>query len=529
MRGRVLGAVTTATILTMGMASAGHAAVDRRTQASGASPFPPVCNTQPQNGPLFLNSEVEPWIDVDPTSAGDADGPNLIGVYQQDRYGTGGARGLGTSVSPNGGQSYVPLTAAQLPKFSQCAGNPLYERASDPWVSFSPAGTAHQISLSFNDTANLDNAVLVSRSTKAQGGTTWSAPITLKRDTNPTVFNDKESITADQNVGANGQHYVYAIWDRLVFPNERSRGQSFLTAAAFRGPAWFARSTNDGASWEPAHPIYDPGQNDQTIGNQIVALGNTDLVDVMTVFKSDNNGGNRGGRIAVLRSTNRGSSWTGPITISRLGTVGVTDPDTGDPIRTGDIIPEIASDERSGNDDVYAVWQDARFNGFQRDQVAFSRSTDGGLTWSTPVRISRHNETQAFTPAIRVDGNGNVGVTYYDFRNNDPATPALETDTWFTRSTDGGRTWSEERVTPTSFDMRTAPVARGFFTGDYEGLTALGGSFWSLVSESRGSTDTWSARLTSPFAGPSYTPSGNENNSPSAKAFPVAKGRPAPA
>ena len=55
--------------------------------------------------------------------------------------------------------------------------------------------------------------------------------------------------------------------------------------------------------------------------------------------------------------------------------------------------------------------------------------------------------------------------------------------------------------------MRTAPVARGFFTGDYEGLTALGGDFWSLVSESRGSTDAWSSRLTTPFAGPSYTPS----------------------
>ena len=248
------------------------------------------------------------------------------------------------------------------------------------------------------------------------------------------------------------------------------------------------------------------------------------------MFKNDNGGGDRGGRVrgAALGRT-AGRAGSAPITVSRLGTVEVTDPETGDPVRTGDIIPEIASDERAGNDDVYAVWQDARFNGFQRDQVAFSRSTDGGLTWSTPVRISQRNETQAFTPAIRVDGNGNIGVTYYDFRNNDPATPALETDTWFTRSTDGGRTWSEERVTPTSFDMRTAPVARGFFTGDYEGLTALGGDFWSLVSESRGSTDAWSARLTSPFAGPSYTPSANENNSPPAKAFPVAKGRPAPA
>ena len=530
MRRRLLAAGAIAVTFALGVASAGNAAVDRRTAASGASPFPPVCNTQPQSGAIFVGSEVEPWIDVDPTSAGDADGPNLIGVYQQDRYETGGARGLGASVSTDGGQSYTELSAAQLPKFTQCTGNPLYERASDPWVSFSPAGTAHQISLSFNDTANLDNAVLVSRSTKAQGGTAWSSPITLKRDTSPTVFNDKESITADQNPGAGGRRYVYAIWDRLVFPNERSRGVSFLTTAAFRGPTWFARSTDDGATWGQAHPIYDPGQNDQTIGNQIVALGTTDLVNVMTVFKNDNSGGHQGGRVAVLRSEDRGSSWSGPITVSRLGTVEVSDPDTGDPVRTGDIIPEIASDERAGHDDVYAVWQDARFNGFQRDQVAFSRSTDGGLTWSTPVRISRRNDTQAFTPAIRVDGDGNIGVTYYDFRNNDPNTASLETDTWFTRSTDGGRTWSEERVTPTSFDMRTAPVARGYFTGDYEGLTALGDSFWSLVSESRGSTDAWSSRLTSPFAGPSYRPlTSGENNSPPAKAFPVAKGRPAPA
>lgn len=498
-------------------------AVDQRTAASGASPFAAVCNTQPQSGTLYAGTELEPWLDVDPTSAGEADGPNFIGVYQQDRYSSGGARGLGTSLSTDGGKTYTPLAASQLPRFSQCSGNPLYERASDPWVSFAPNGDAHQISLSFNDTANLDNAVLVSKSTRTQGGTQWSPPITLRRDTNPAVFNDKEAITADQN----DANYVYAVWDRLVFPNERTRGSSVENTAAYRGPTWFARTTNGGTSWEPARPIFDPGQNDQTIGNQIVALGDGDLVNGMIVFSNDNRQRRRGGTVAVLRSLDRGSSWTGQIDVDRLGTVSVRDPDTGAPVRTGDIIPEIASDERPASNDLYMVWQDARFNGFQRDQVAFSRSTDGGRTWTKAVRISQNNGTQAFTPAIRVDDEGNIGVTYYDFRNHIPGSPELETDVWFTRSTDGGATWSEERVTPTSFDMRTAPVARGFFVGDYEGLAALGTDFFPFSSESRGSTDVFASRAFAPFAPSTYTPSTTEGNQPAA-AFPVVKGKPTP-
>ncbi len=511
-------------VFPMGMTPA-LADVQARTRASGASPFGSGhCNTQPQSGTLYDGAEVEPWIDVDPRDSGDPLGATLIGAYQQDRYSTGGARGLGASVSTDGGSSYAELSSAQLPKFTQCTGNVLYERASDPWVSIAPNGDAHQISLSFNDTQNLDNAVLVSKSAASSEGRSWSEPITLIRDTNPAVFNDKESITADPT----NSDYVYAVWDRLIFPNARTKGRSYENTAAFRGAAYFSRTTDGGATWEPARPIYDPGQNDQTIGNQIVVLPDGDLVNIANVIRYDNRKKSRGATVSVLRSADKGVTWSKPIAVDRLGSVGVTDPDTGAPVRTGDIIPEIAADETAGSRRVYAVWQDARFNGFQRDQVAFSSSDDGGLTWSTPVRISRHNETQAFNPAIRVDGEGNIGVAYYDFRNNDSATPELETDVWFARSTDHGQTWSEERVTPDAFNMRTAPVARGYFVGDYIGLAALDTTFWVFASEASGATDVYSSRIQPPFPAPSYAPSGTEGNQP-AKAFPVVKGRPAPA
>jgi hypothetical protein len=258
-------------------------------------------------------------------------------------------------------------------------------------------------------------------------------------------------------------------------------------------------------------------------------LPDGDLVNVMTVFRNDNQQKRKGGFISVLRSTTKGATWSGEIPVNRLGTVAVTDPETGEDVRTGDIIPDIATDRRAGTDNVYVVWQDARFTGFARDQIAFAKSTDGGLTWSAPVRINAVTSTQAFTASIEVDAAGNLGVTYLDFRNNNPATPALETDLWFLRSTNGGASWGEERVTPASFDMRAAPNARGFFVGDYLGLAPSGTTFKPFWSQSMATgTDTFGTTVRAPFAAPTIFPDPNEAAGVPSAAFPVHHGRPTP-
>lgn len=518
--------VTVTALLGLLVALPAVAEVGALARASGLSPFSPGCHGATQAGTLSSNSEVEPWIDVNPT-----DPANLIGVYQQDRFSTGGASGLGTSVSRDGGASWSALPVGALPTFSRCAGAAPgsvgdYERATDPWVTFTPSGTAYQMSLSFNDTRNLHNAMLVSTST--DGGHSWGPPQELIVDTNPTVFNDKNSMTADPHEA----DFVYAVWDRLVFPNERARGVSHLTTAAFEGPTYFTRTTDDGATWEMARSIFNPGRNDQTIGNQIAVLGDGTLVNIMTVFRNDRSTGRQGGTISVLRSADRGATWSGEIVLDRLGTVGVRDPRDGAPVRTGDIIPSIAADERDGHDEVYAVWQDARWNGFVRDQIAFSRSVDGGRTWTPPVRINSAPSSQAFTPAVRVDDRGNIAVLHYDFRHDTTASPSLDTDVWALFSNDGGRTWREERVTPTSFDMRAAPSARGFFVGDYIGLGATGRVFTpffsaSSLSASALGTDTFSTSFSPPFLGAVVIPE-PAPAALSAAAFPDLRGRPTP-
>jgi hypothetical protein len=226
-------------------------------------------------------------------------------------------------------------------------------------VTFSPNGVVHQIALTFNDT-NADNAVLAGRST--DGGLSWSEPLTLQRENTGTgsLFLDKESITADPF----DSNFVYAVWDRSTFPSDTASLTTLAHTLALRSQTVFARSTNGGVSWEPPRAIFDEQKAISfAIGNQIAVVpsgGVPTLVNAMWLFH-----GSGVQRVCcdvvVLRSTNRGVTWSAPIEVSDVDTVGVVDPDTGHGVRTGDVIPDIAAGVTAGR--VYAVWQDGSFSG----------------------------------------------------------------------------------------------------------------------------------------------------------------------
>jgi hypothetical protein len=64
------------------------------------------------------------------------------------------------------------------------------------------------------------------------------------------------------------------------------------------------------------------------------------------------------------------------------------------------------------------------------DTILLSRSTDGGHHWSTPVAVNHTTAgKQAFTASVHVSSNGDVAVTYYDFRNDSSDDAALSTAT----------------------------------------------------------------------------------------------------
>jgi hypothetical protein len=505
-----------ATAITFAVALAGLAAGSAQAatalQVHGLSPYPDPggCQGAPQSGTLFANSEVEPYVGDNDNAAATADPGALIGTWQQDRFSSGGANGLPVAYSHDGGASWTVPPLADQPPITNCQDpdhsgtNSDWERASDPWTDISPNGDMWLISLSFNDTRNLANAVLVSKS--EDGGAHWSDTVQLIRDDDPHVFNDKESLTADPN----DSNLAYAVWDRLVFPNERTQGQSFEHAAAFNGPTYFAKTENgtadDGGDWATRR-ILDVGRNDQTIANQIAVLprtaGETEstLIDVFNWIHNDNQQGRKGQKIAAIWSTDSGDTWSQPVVIDSIANAVLVDRDPdGAPcpapsgnkntpyvcgLRTGDGVPDIAIDPNTGT--AYVVWQDAAANG--RVAIRLAKSTDHGQTWTQLGTVNSVPTTDAHTPSVEVNTDGDVAVTYYDFRfNATGAGDGLKTAHWIRTSADGGATFGPDELLGDTFDTRKAPFALGYFLGDYDGLASVGTAFKPFWTSTQGST-----------------------------------------
>jgi hypothetical protein len=385
-------------------------------------------------------STPQPGTETEPFLAADPENPlHLLAGYQEDRFLEDGCRALTAAVSFDGGRTW---RESLIPKVAAATGGP-YERTSDPWVAFGPGGRAYFVSLGFDETSP-PNGVFVSASD--DGGVTWGDPVTVHSGTQS--FDDKEAIVVDTRDDSPYKGRVYVIWDSVSGDQ-----QAQVVMISF--------SDDGGRSFQTPFVVSDQGANVGAL--PLVGPGGI----LHAVWLSYH------GAFPTLltsHSTDGGRSWGAPVPISDVRAAGVAGS------RTGSGIPSAAIDARTGA--LYVVWQDNRFTP-GTDQIAFSRSTDGGESWTAPRRISDGPTSAAnFTPAVAVSAAGWVGVSYYSLRND---RSGVKVDEYLTLSSNRGQKFGRSaRASIASWDLRYVATSDGFFLGDYQGLAASGKTFYPL-------------------------------------------------
>lgn len=114
------------------------------------------------------------------------------------------------------------------------------------------------------------------------------------------------------------------------------------------------------------------------------------------------------------RSTNGGTSWSPPTRLSWVsGYSGC---------------PDLAADSGTG---IHLVWFD---NFTENNEIYYKRSTDSGASWSSLTRLTWNSGTSLF-PAVAADSSGGIHVVWAD---NTPGNDEI----YYKRSTNGGASWS---------------------------------------------------------------------------------------
>ncbi len=326
---------------------------------------------------------------------------------------------------------------------------------SDPGVSFDSLGNAYSVTLEYLGACGNTTKVNVYQST--DHGATWSPGVTLSN----TRGNDKELMAVDYQPGSPCRDRLYVAWD------DRNTEKA-ATAASYAGP-W----STTGASLDSA-----------SIGTDIAVGPGGEVYDVWanTSLK----------QINFSKSTNCGGAWSAKQTIAATA----DGYDYGIPAmcsRRALIYPSVDVDRSNGPNrgNVYVAWND--FTAAQgagciaitdpnTANIYFSRSTNGGVTWSAPKIVHQDIPfTDQFNQWMRVDdADGCIHVSWHDTRN-DLATRA-KSDVYYTRSCDGGVTFDPETKVSTEMTDESAAGANPNQYGDYEGLAVLKGvayPFWT--------------------------------------------------
>jgi hypothetical protein len=347
---------------------------------------------------------------------------------------------------------------------------------SDPTVDWSSDGTAWSTTMGINSASTV---LKVQSYRSTNGGATWTFDGTISGTQTNT---DKQMQWIDHSGSSPYANNNYVIWHN-------------------GNPAFMNHRTSTG--WGTPIQVSDAQATGTCIGADVKT---NSAGDVFGFFPDT---GSRG--IFAVKSTNGGTSYGTPV---KLVTT-YDSYDIGVPAFSSRRILMYVSGGayRNGTtNNVYALWTDlsgdsgctaaANEPGTSatatcKTRVWFSRSTDGGATWSARTKLNNQSGlNDQFNPFLAVDEtNGTIGAIYYD-TVADPNRKKV--DVYYQMSTDGGATWAAAVKVTTAMTDETASTAdSGNQFGDYNSLSGYGNAFFPSWTDRRNNAkeEIWTAKI----------------------------------
>ncbi len=348
---------------------------------------------------------------------------------------------------------------------------------SDPTADFTDDGRAWSATLGISgSTLRLRNYF------STDNGATWTLDATPSgSQTNV----DKEIVWVDKSATSPFFGQMYAIWHNgtPAFMNRRTAGASGTWLAS---PLQVSGAESTGTA----------------IGGDVKS---NSAGDVFGFWPTTGNA-----KIFVTKSTNGGASFGTPVQIATTFDTF----DTGVPSfnsRRALIYVSGAAYKTVAKDNVYATWADlsgetgctsaanepgSNVSSTCKMRIWFSRSTDGGATWSPKVMINNQASlNDQFNQWLALDDTtGVLGVMYYDTVGD---AGRKKTDVWFQTSFDDGATWTTAEKVTSAMTDETNGGDSGNQYGDYNGMSGYGNSFFPSWTDRRNNAneEIWTALI----------------------------------
>ncbi|HEX8815358.1 MAG TPA: sialidase family protein [Terriglobales bacterium] len=362
---------------------------------------------------------------------------------------------VGFHLSSDGGSTWTRVDC--MPAIRD--DNRPYNAVDEPSVGYDAKGSAY-VSGVYADLAHGGGDYGFIGVQKSSNGKSWSTPVAaLIQPGKSSPYLSHLAVDATPSSPFAGAVYVSGIL--VSYPGADTQ-------------VWVSHTNDGGSTWTPT-PVDSAQKNPYSDAMTRMAVGKNGAVYV-TWLTGDTNPG----PIVFSMSSDGGNTWSAPHQVTTV--TGITAlPNTGERDYN---YPSIAVDNSNGpySGNLYVVmytWTGSYL------KVQMVRSIDGGKTWSKPIPLAPESDTHdQFFPAISVNKDGLVGVSWLD-RRNDPKD--IDYQAFAAISYDGGQTFGPNWQLTTKFS--NPKVGNNDWIGDYTSNTWVDDKFIASWMDSSNGTD----------------------------------------